>query len=205
MKTEILKVKGDWEEVVNDCRATVGKGELGKEPSTAFKRKLLISEHSPIRDIIVKWRWRPIKNWVAVHWVRHKWECFVQTQRTDRTGVDRDSLPQDAPVSFTGEANAQHLIDTWRKRLCFQASPETRQHAEDFKITLRTKEEELSNVLVPNCVYRCGCPEINQCGYYNSFVKWCWKNCNIDVTRCAIQERYDLYNRFFYSKHKGDE
>ena len=29
MKTEILKIKGDWEEVVNDCRATVGKEELG--------------------------------------------------------------------------------------------------------------------------------------------------------------------------------
>ena len=25
MKTEILKIKGDWQEVVDDCRATVGK------------------------------------------------------------------------------------------------------------------------------------------------------------------------------------
>lgn len=204
MRTEILKIKGDWEEVVNDCRATVGKKELGKEPSQAFKRNILISEHSPIRDIIIKWRWKPIKSWVAVHWVRHKWECFVQTQRTDRTGVNRDELPQDAPVSFTGEANTQHLIDTWRKRLCFQASPETREHAEDFKMTLRPKEEEISDVLVPNCIYRCGCPEMTPCGFYKSFLTWCWQNWSVDVTRCTIQARYEYYNRYFYSKHKGD-
>lgn len=62
MQTEILKVKGDWQEVVDDCRATVGKGELGKEPSTEFKRSILIAEHSPIRDISIKWRWQDIKS-----------------------------------------------------------------------------------------------------------------------------------------------
>ena len=25
MKTEIIKIKGDWEEVVNDCRSTVNR------------------------------------------------------------------------------------------------------------------------------------------------------------------------------------
>ena len=53
MKTEILKIKGDWQEVVDDCRATVKKSPLGKEPSYAFKKAILISEHSPIRDISV--------------------------------------------------------------------------------------------------------------------------------------------------------
>ena len=28
MKTKIIKVKGDWQEVVDDCRATVGKESL---------------------------------------------------------------------------------------------------------------------------------------------------------------------------------
>jgi hypothetical protein len=158
MKTKIIKIKGDWEEVVNDCRATVGKDELGKEPSKKFKREILISEHSPIRDISVKWKWESIKSWVATHWVRHKFEKFVKTQRTDRTGVNRDKLPQDALVSFTGDANAQHLIDAWRKRLCQMASRETRMYAEDFKKTLHDYEPEISDVLVPNCVYRCGCP-----------------------------------------------
>ena len=104
-KTEIIKIKGDWAEVVDDCRSTVGKSPLGKEPSEQFKRNILIAEHSPIRDLIVKWKWLAMPSWVSVHWVRHKWEKFVKTQRTDRTGIDRTKLPQDAPVDFTGEAN----------------------------------------------------------------------------------------------------
>ena len=56
--TEILKIKGDWQEVVDDCRATVGKKELGKEPSKRFKIGILIAEHTPIRDIIIKWAGR---------------------------------------------------------------------------------------------------------------------------------------------------
>lgn len=102
MKTEILKIKGDWQEVVDDCRATVGKESLGHDPSTKFKRAILIAEHSPIRDLIVKWRWPKMPHWVTVHWVRHKWECFVRTQRSDRTGNPREKLPQDEPQTFTG-------------------------------------------------------------------------------------------------------
>ena len=67
MKTEILKVKGDWLEVVNDCRATVGKECLNKEPSQKFKRDILMAEHSPIRDIIFKWQWKDMPHWVTVH------------------------------------------------------------------------------------------------------------------------------------------
>lgn len=197
-KTEILKVKGDWEDVVNDCRATVGKAELGKEPSHKFKRAILISEHSPIRGIIIKWRWKNIKSWVATHWVRHKWECFVRTQRSDRTGVDRDSLPQEAPVDFTGEANTQHLIDTWRKRLCRQASIDTRHYAEDFKVTAHDCEPEISDVLVPNCVYRCGCPEMQACGYWDRLVS----KTNGAILTSDIQRRYDLYNEIFWEGRK---
>jgi hypothetical protein len=194
MKTEIIKIKGDWQEVVDDCRATVGKESLGKEPSSEFKRSILISEHSPIRGISIKWRWNNIKSWVATHWSRHKWECFIKTQRSDRTGVDRDKLPQDAPVDFTGEANAQHLIDTMRKRLCFMASKETREYAEDFKRELMYQETELSDVLVPNCIYRGGCPEMGGgCGWYNRAVK---KHPKLASTN--IQERYDAYNEVFY-------
>lgn len=194
MKTEILKIKGDWMEVVDDCRATVGKEGLGKEPSETFKRKILIAEHSPIRDLIVKWRWRNIKSWVATHWVRHKWEKFVQTQRTDRTGINRDKLPQDELVTFRGEANAHHLIDTMRKRLCYQASPETREYAEDFKRALHEVEPELSDVLVPHCVYRCGCPEMCPCGYWDKLVD----DTGVALFTEGIQNRYDLYNKKFW-------
>lgn len=198
MKTKILKVKGDWTEVVNDCRATVGKEALGKEPSKEFKRKILISEHSPIRDISIKWIWESIKSWVATHWVRHKWECFVKTQRPDRTGVERGG--PDTPVTFTGDANAQALIDTMRKRLCFQASPETREYAEDLKTAIKEIEPELSDVLVPNCIYRCGCPEMEQCGFFHKFALNAGSTDLLD-----IQDRYDCYNYQFYARRKKVE
>ena len=122
MKTEILKIKGSWEEVVDDCRATVSKPPLGHDPRASFKRRILIAEHSPIRDLSVRFRWTGIKYWIAMHWKTHHWESKVSTQRSDRTGTPRDKLPQDAPVNFTGEMNAQAAIDTMRKRLCHQAS-----------------------------------------------------------------------------------
>lgn len=201
MNTEILKIKGDWQEVVDDCRSTVGKPPLGREPSAEFRRKILIAEHSPIRSMSVKWKWPGIKSWVATHWVRHKWECFVRSQRSDRTGVDRDKLPQDAPVDFIGEANAQALIDTMRKRLCYQASPETRAYAEDLKAKLRDVQPEMSDVLVPNCVYRCGCPEMQSCGLWDSMVK----QTECEVSSHRIHERYEAYNRYFYeSRTDGD-
>ena len=193
-KTEILKIKGDWEEVVNDCRATVKKRPLGKEPSVAFKKAILISEHSPIRDISVKFKWANIKYWVAMHWKTHHWESRVDSQRNDRQSrYDRESAPQDALIDFIGDPNIQHTIDTWRKRLCRMASPETREYAEDFKRALHEVEPEWSDVLVPNCVYRCGCPEPTTCGWYQKMIlKY------PEMTSTIIQDRYNAYNEVFY-------
>lgn len=196
MKTEILKIKGSWEEILDDCRATVGKDPLGKEPSRKFKREILLSEHSPIRAIEIKFRWRDIPYWVAMHWKTHKWESRTNTQRNDRQQVyDRGKAPQDAPVTFIGEPNIQNLIDTWRKRLCYQASQETREHAEDFKNELHNREPEIADVLVPNCVYRCGCPEATGCCWYSKMVE---KHPKLASTN--IQERYDAYNELFYGE-----
>lgn len=201
MKTKILKVKGDWKEILNDCRFTVNKKDLDKEPSDKFKKRILIAEHSPIRDIYIKWRWLQIPHWVVVHWVRHKWEKFVATQRTDRTGIDRHTLSQDAPSDMAGEANIQNLIDTNRKRLCFQASKETREYAEDLKVTIHEEVDKyIADVFVPNCIYRGGCSEFdsadpNRCKFYENFVK---KHGQIS----DIQKRYDEYNKDFYETHK---
>lgn len=200
MKTEILKIKGDWQEVADDCRTTVGKDSLGKEPSIEFKKAILIAEHSPIRSIMVKWFWRSMPHWVTVHWVRHKWEKFVRTQREDRADTPRSELSQIEPQDFKGEANIQHLIDTWRKRLCRQASPETRAYAEDFKVVLHDYLPEVSDVLVPNCVYRCGCPEMDKrCQWYKNYLER-----HPGIGSHDIQKRYDEYNKIFWMKQKSN-
>lgn len=196
MKTEILKIKGDWEEVVNDARETVGKPPLGHEPSAEFKSKILIAEHSPIRDLSVRFQWKGIKYWVAMHWKTHHWESKVTSQRSDRTGIPRDKLPQDQLLDFTGEMNAQAAIDTMRKRLCRQASPETRAYAEDFKFALHDKEPELSDVLCPNCVYRAGCPETHTCGLWQRLVDLT----HGEIQTADIQRRYELYNDWFWRR-----
>ena len=194
MKTEIIKIKGDWQEVVNDCRATVAKSELGREPSEKFKREILISEHDPIRDIEIKFRWKNIKYWVAMHWKTHIWRSRTNTQRNDRQdNYDRNKAPQDSPIDLTGDPNVQHLIDTWRKRLCSMASPETRALAEDLKVVLHEVEPEISDVLVPNCVYRCGCPEQWGCHWFDKMV-----DKYPDLASTDIQRRYDAYNKIFW-------
>lgn len=193
MRTVLMKTKGDWREVVDDCRATIGKPGLGKEPSAEFKRRILLAEHSPIRDISFKWKWPDMPHWVTVHWVRHKWECFVRTQREDRAGVPRAQLSQTEPQDFTGEANVQALIDTMRKRLCYQASRETREYAEDLKAAIHGKEPEIADVLVPNCIYRCGCPEMGSCRRFERMLER-----NSAIASTDIRERYNAFNTLFW-------
>lgn len=198
MKTEILKIKGDWQEVVDDCRVTVAKPPLGKEPSEKWKRDILISEHDPIRDIEIKFRWRNIPYWIAMHWKTHIWRSRTNTQRNDRqVNYDRNKAPQDSPVDFVGDANVQHQIDTWRKRLCYMAAKETREYAEDYKTTLHGVEPPIADVLVPNCIYRCGCPESNGCGWYARMVEK-----YPDLASTNIQTRYEAYNKLFYKNQE---
>lgn len=195
MKTIIENIKGSWTEVLNDCRWTVNKGPLNKEPSDDFKREILIGEHSPIRGISIKWRWEDVKNWVITHWVRHKWEKYVPTQRSDLTGTNRDDTPQGMIHKMKGEANVQNLIDTFRKRLCYRASKETRECAEDFKNTLREHDSFIADVLVPNCIYRGGCPEgsRSKCKFFKEFT-------DRNGVFTDIQARYDAYNKEFYDR-----
>ena len=167
MKVELKNVKGTWEEVANRARTTVSKGELGKEPSDNFKKKILIAEHSPIRGLIYCFKISNLKSWVATHLVRHHVgvEKWVSTQRTDRTGVNRDELPQGQEVTMELEANAQALINMSRKRLCSQASPETRQVMQEMKNEVSKSDSIVAKAMIKECIYRGFCPEINSCGY----------------------------------------
>ena len=67
---------------------------------------------------------------------------------------------------------------------------------EGLKDGIYTYEPELADVMVPNCIYRNGCPEFHECGYFRKFIKWCKEN-NKDVDFFNIQSRYDAYNEFY--------
>nr|MCR5838537.1 hypothetical protein [Kiritimatiellia bacterium] len=108
MKIKFLKVKGTWREVADAARTTIRREEGEGEPSSKWKKRILLAEHSPVRKLCFNWKWVDLPYWVSVHFVRHKFgiEHFVSTQRTDRTGVQRDANRQDAPVMHECFANA---------------------------------------------------------------------------------------------------
>ena len=110
--------------------------------------------------------------------------------------IPRDKKPQDALVNFDGFANAQNTIDAWRKRLCYQATPDARKLAEDFKFNLHMVEPEWADVLQKNCIYRAGCPEFKSCGYWENFIQ---RHKGEDLL--DIQTRYDLENIDFYERY----
>lgn len=166
MKVEIIDYFDNWQAVKNAAMNTIGRDE-GKYPDHNWKTRILLAEHSPIRNLMFRIRMKGIPYWVSVHLTRHKVgvEHFVKTQRTDRTGVERSELPQGALVDHTMLINAQALINISRKRLCRQASPETRKVWREVIEAVRKVEPELADACVPECVYRGFCPEMNSCGY----------------------------------------
>lgn len=164
---DIFQHNDNWQEVKDTTMNTIGK-DKGKYPESDWKRRLILSEHSPIRRLKFYWRWKDLKSWVSVHMVRHKVgiEHWVSTQRTDRTGINRDELPQGSFVNHACEADAQTLINISRKRLCSCASPETRIAWLEVKNEVAKTEPELASCMVRECVYRNGlCPEMFPCGF----------------------------------------
>lgn len=159
-----------WDKVKRSARTTINREGSGKYPTDKWKKQILLAEHSPIRKIKVAWKWENLKSWVSVHFVRHKFgiEHWVTTQRTDRTGVNRDESPQSTPVSHECEADAQALINISRKRLCSQASPETRAAWKEVIEEVRKTDPVLASVCRRECVYRGFCPEMYPCGYANT-------------------------------------
>ncbi len=156
----------NWQAVKNAAMNTIGKDQ-GQYPTSRWKKQLILSEHSPARLLEFDWKWADLPSWVSVHFVRHKTgiEHFVSTQRSDRTGINRDERPQGAPVTHQVHANAQALIYISRKRLCSAASLETRQAWQLVKDEVAKTEPELASCMVRECVYRGFCPEMKGCGY----------------------------------------
>lgn len=159
-----------WDKVKRSARTTISQEGAGKYPTDSWKKNMLLAEHSPIRKIKVSWKWTNIMSWVSVHIIRHwlgiiHWVTTQRTDRTDRTGVDRNNSPQSTLVEHECEANAQALINISRRRLCTQASPETRAAWQEVKDEVAKVDPILASVMVRECIYRGFCPEMKCCGY----------------------------------------
>lgn len=92
---------------------------------------------------------------------------YVQTQRDDRVkeSVPRAEKGQGEIVSHIMSINAQELINMAHKRLCLQASKETREVMQEIVRQVVEVAPYMKEVLVPLCKYRNGkCTEMFSCG-----------------------------------------
>ena len=175
MEVKITKLV-DWDTALASALWTVHKDSGGKQPSDTWKAKACIAEHSMLTDVRFVIELYGIPQWVSQHLSRHdvfaghtlretKETHYVATQRTDRTGVDRNKLPQDTPVDHRIHLSAKDLITISRLRLCTCASKETREVWQAILDELAKTEPVLAKLCVRNCVYRGFCPEFVTCGY----------------------------------------
>lgn len=188
---EIIKYDVDWNLIKSATMQTVGK-DMGKNPTEEWERKMLIAEHSPIRRSMISIRWLEIPSYVANHLCRHhvSVEKFVSTSRSDRTNTDRSERRQTDFVSMQMDFNIQSLMTVMQKRLCMQADPETRKYALGLLKAIAKKDPLLAEYLVPQGIYRAGCPEsFANCNYCTNFLNTLSKEQILD-----LRARLTAYN-----------
>ena len=162
----------DWNRAKMLALGTEGK-EVLQPASDEWKRKMLKCEHSPIRTLMFTIHLIDVPYWVSVHLVRHKYgvEHFVKSQRNDRQReYDRNTAPQNAPVTHVLDINAQELMFMARKRLCSKAAEETKEVMQAIVDEVVATCPEFEPFLVPQCAYLGRCPEIKGCGMFSDNV-----------------------------------
>lgn len=169
VKCEIVS---GWEWAKRAALKTIGLKPKDKQPTNSWKAKLLLAEHSPIRNVTYYISIDNIRAWVSTHIVRHwlGFIPFVHTQREDRRVLDcsRDELPQGELNDMDIMANAQALINVSKKRLCSTASPETREAWNKVRDAVREVDPVMADKMVPTCLYRGFCTELESCGYWKT-------------------------------------
>lgn len=172
MKVELIKHPSteDWILCKRCALVTIGKDSL-KEPSMQWKHDILEARHSPIRELKFVFFLTDVPTWVATHLVRHVHaQPYVKSQRNDRqSDYDRRKAPQDAPVNMIWSMGAEELMIVANKRLCEQASEETRQVVKLMCQEVEKTCPEFKGLLVPMCVYHGGiCHEMFSCKKENT-------------------------------------
>ena len=152
-----------------------------------------MAEHSPIKLVEYCISFKDLRQWVGVHLLRHEHVIpQIHTQRGDRRDIIKeypyiqkalDELASEIrantnPRDFVRQGelndqdfyvNAQTLINISRRRLCNTASKET---VEAWKLVVKVLKENvdpiIADFLVPNCIYRGFCPEVNSCGFWKT-------------------------------------
>lgn len=165
MKVTLIEypTEKDWMGVKERALVTVGLSAK-TPPTEEWKKKILEARHSPIRYLRFSFLLE-IPYWVSVHLCRHVHaQPYVRSQRNDRQEMyDRNKAPQDAMVSMMWDMNAEELMVIANKRLCEQASAETRKVVLMMCAEVRKTNPEFADYLVPMCEYNGKCHEMYPC------------------------------------------
>lgn len=194
VKTVITDFQVNWQKIKSACMTTISKKAGDKEPSTEWKRKLLLCEHSPIRRGIISWKWEEIPYAMSTHFARHHEGCekFIGTERSDRTGIPREERSQMNPVPMEMDANIQSIINISKKRLCTCADTTTRQYWRSVIDAIEQYDKDVAWACVPEGIYRGGCPEgFSNCTLCNDIIKSMPEEDRLDPSK-----RYDAYHSY---------
>lgn len=207
-KITIMTVN-DWSEVKDSALVTVHKKTIDGKPVTAdWKKKMMISEHSPIRDLTFSILFEDIPRFLADELVRHtqgtNWK--MGTWREDRINKPRSEQHMDDLTVLKVNLNAQSLINISQKRLCVGC-------ASTYIVKLWNKvisalailEPEIALVCVPSCVYRGGCPEgFSKCKHFAQFMEFIPSDI-FEEMYTDINMRYSAYRGWRRSPNKKAE
>lgn len=201
-KVKITYFNVDWLRIKGACMTTISK-QAKQMPSKEWRRKLLISEHSPIRRSEISWKWEEIPYAISTHFARHHEGCekFVGTSREDRTKVKREERSQMDCVPMEMDANIQALINISMKRLCTCADPTTRKYWRAVIEAIKEYDEDIYWACVPQCIRFGGCPELfSPCGFYEKVMEGATLEEQMNVMK-----RYDRYNNYRKRVRTKDE
>lgn len=192
-KVTVIKFDVDWTEIKNACRKTISMKDSNTEPSSKWKRDLLIAEHSPLRHSLITIDIEDVPFYVMGHLVRHSVGVtpYVGTSREDRTGRDRSKRSQTDLVSMRLDMNIQSLINISRKRLCNQADRQTQLLWLEVVKAIAEYDQDIAWACVPEGIRTCGCPEkFGNCCVCENIISTMDFESRMDVTK-----RYDRYNK----------
>lgn len=153
-----------WLETKQRALVTVWK-TTEKPPSFDWKKGILKARHSPIRHLEFSFYMEGIPSYISAHLARHVHaQPYISSQRNDRQDkYDREAARQDAPVNMIYDINAEELMTIANKRLCFLASPKTREVVRIMCDEVLKVCPEFEGLLVPACQYNKVCHEMYPC------------------------------------------
>lgn len=194
-------VSDGWDWVKGAALTTIHKSSIkGKEISSEWKMGLLKSEHSPIRELSIRFKLMGLERWISDQLVRHKHgvEHYVGTMRSDRGSKPRNEQTMADLTQLMQSHNAQSFTNMARTRLCVGCvSKETVKLTKLLVNELKEIEPEVAFYCVPPCIYRGGCKEdaFTKCSYYFNFVSSLPTDQVVDILS-DIDKRYEAYHEW---------